>query len=221
MDLWLRLDCSAVLVVAPHPDDEVIGCGGLITKCHDLGGKVAIAYLTCSSAERRREATEARHRLGAPDAYEMGWEEGHVRVDEASSAQLARLLEAINPARVFVPSADDVHRDHRASIQVLARALATASRTPGEIFEYEGFRPHAEANAYLDISDVSSRKFKALACYATQERLYRLDELVRHLNAYRARTTMRRHVAFAEAFLAMSVDCFLARARSRGAPNPA
>lgn len=209
-----------MLVIAPHPDDEVIGCGGLIAKCRDSEARVAIVYLTCSSPERQREATEARHLLGVPDAYELGWIEGRVRADDASAAQLGQVLDAVEPERIFVPSAGDAHPDHRASIQVLARALERATRVPDEIFEYEGFRPHGSANAYLNISDVSSRKFEALACFASQERLYRISELVRHLNAYRARTTMRHHVAFAEAFRSMRVDDFLARADRRSSHNP-
>ena len=69
--------------------------------------------------------------------------------------------------------------------------------------------PLARANAWLDISEVMAEKVRRVRAYATQDRRYRLGDLVTHLNGYRGAGTLRPHIRFAEAFFRLSREDFL------------
>lgn len=118
------------LVVAPHPDDETLGCGATIARARDMGITVHVAVVTDGRghppdfphpeslvAIRRAETLRACGILGVPEScveflgFIDGGAESHV---EAIRARLLSIIAAIDPDRIFVPSGIDNHADHRA-----------------------------------------------------------------------------------------------------------
>lgn len=118
------------LVVAPHPDDETLGCGATIARARDMGITVHVAVVTDGRghppgfpdpeslvAIRRGEALRACGILGVPASCVefLGFVDGragsHV---EAIRARLLAIIAEIDPDRIFVPSGIDNHADHRA-----------------------------------------------------------------------------------------------------------
>ncbi len=128
---------ESVLVLAPHPDDETIGCGGTIAGKRLVGTDVRVVIAADGGDDvRRAECIEACRRLGVDDDHVtfLGLPDGGLgdHRDELVAA-LTDLLHA-RPRQLLVPSAIDAHPDHRA----LAAAVAevTASMPGTDVFEY-------------------------------------------------------------------------------------
>lgn len=146
-----------VLVIAPHPDDETLGCGGLIAAAVRRGDPVHVVFVTDGGAShpgcrlwsrprraacREAEAAEALRRLGAGDAFRTFLrlpdaampDPGEPRYAEARDA-LVRILDELRPALAALPWRRDPHCDHRASWALATDAIA-ASRASPAVLEY-------------------------------------------------------------------------------------
>jgi LmbE family N-acetylglucosaminyl deacetylase len=135
-----------VLVLAPHPDDETLGCGATIARARAAGDPVTVvaasdgrhssrsAVLSPAELARRRSA-ELRAACAAlgvagADVLELGFEDGTLGSATPALAELlAGLLAQHQPEVLLVPCAQDDHTDHRASHLALAQAVR---RTPGD-----------------------------------------------------------------------------------------
>ena len=135
-----RLEGSPVLVLAPHPDDEVFGCGGAIVQLLGAGAEVRLVILTDGAAQgepsvRRTEALEASRRLGLeePDFWELA--DRSLRPDDGNlSDRLGALMTELAPQLILVPSPDEIHPDHRA-VAVLIYNLLQSTSAGGELHD--------------------------------------------------------------------------------------
>lgn len=141
-----------VLVLAPHPDDEVIGAGGTLVALKRAGARVVCVQATDGSAgaalartpfpERRearlREAEAVSRAIGFAELHLWRADNGDFRATPELVDRLAKLLEQEQPAVVLVPFVTEAHEDHLTLCVVLARALARAA-LPGDarVFGYE------------------------------------------------------------------------------------
>lgn len=141
---------APAVVFAPHPDDEVLGCGGMVLRKKEAGAEVKIAFMTDGSAShagrmpaaqlkemRRQEALDAGRRLGLTpeDLYFFELEDGHLSLCQAEAASAAAaLLSSARPAQVFVPCALEKPSDHRATRSAVLAALR-ASGLSARVFE--------------------------------------------------------------------------------------
>ena len=146
-----------VLVLAPHMDDEAIGCGGAVLRHRQLGSPLAVTYLTdgaegdarladpsISSAEatRLRRALRGERRLeaeawcaaaGAERVDFLDLPDGrlaahaHAHADGQAVQRLADIIVAWQPSVVYLPSPLDAHPDHRAANRLALAALRRAS----------------------------------------------------------------------------------------------
>jgi LmbE family N-acetylglucosaminyl deacetylase len=140
------------LVVAPHPDDETLGCGVTIMRKLDAGTPVKVAIATdgrrsseskVMSAEelvrvRRQEALEATGRLGLGpgDVVFLEFEDQGLADNLAElTERLAALVERFRPQELLVASVLDHHPDHHAVGQA-ARRLLAAGAFDGRVAEY-------------------------------------------------------------------------------------
>lgn len=182
-----------VLVIAPHPDDEVLGCGGTIAKLAAGGHDIRIAYLTSGESGsdsipeaqlgpmREDEARAAISALGADPANLVflhiadGMISPH---DHVQVAAIIRLLRQIRPALLYLPHAADGSFDHQAAHQLVVRAAAMAgSRNfPGlggphwvpTVLGYEVWAAISSPAYYEDIGPQVQAKQAALGCYSSQ-----------------------------------------------------
>lgn len=201
-----------VLVLAPHPDDETLGCGGTIARLADAGRQVVVAVATdgeatkgsaisdaATAALRREEVTTAVRILGAEGPRFLSLPDGGLagRVDDLAAA-VAALVEELRPEAIFLPWFLDGHPDHRA----LSDAVLAAE--PGDLALW-GYETHTALvpNRLVDISMVLERKRRAIEAHATAGQAFELDTAL-GLNRWRSIHGLmgRGH---AEAFLALSV----------------
>ncbi len=189
---------STILIISPHPDDETLGCGGLIATACDLGLRPRVAYLTDGAgshngsiawpptrlaAQRRREALNALAILGVPamDTLFLDWPDGQPHAaDEAAYDRTLRDLAAwarsFEPNSLWAPLAEESHCDHQAAL-ALAMALRDGLAAPCALIEYIVWgwkdpdlaaRHQADRVLALDCAGYIDRRRKALAQHATQ-----------------------------------------------------
>jgi LmbE family N-acetylglucosaminyl deacetylase len=169
-----------VLVVAPHPDDEVIGCAGAILLHVAAGDRVCVAVATdgrrsrtvsdanAMAALRRREAEAAAHILGIQELEWLGLPEG-----EWSTSTLTELLSALltrlAPDVVYAPSRIDFHPEHRHVAHALALSLSAAgTKTAIRIFPIQVPLASRLSNLVADVSALPAQCAAAVAAYASQ-----------------------------------------------------
>lgn len=149
----LSLPSGHVLVIAPHPDDETLGCGGLLLLLRRAGQPASVLFLTDGSAShsghptlspddlarlRRSEASEAARRLGLDPASDLDFLElpdGRLpRLAPATRADaIARLVEEfarLRPALVLVTSRHDGSSEHVAAFSLVEEALGRLATRP-------------------------------------------------------------------------------------------
>lgn len=210
-----------VLVVAPHPDDEAIGCGGSICLHVGKGNRVSVIFL--SSGElglkhlppdramriREEEAEAAAAVLGVSQLTFLRKPDYYIgdRVEETALA-LSPVLNSIEPSLIYLPHPGEWHPDHRIAAQVLSLALTKSEIAPPQLLAYEVWTPLTEYDHFKDITEVIRRKLRAIRCYKSQLKGYRYDRAVRGLNMYRGALTLRK--AYAEVFHRVQAESMLA-----------
>lgn len=212
------LPARSVLVLAPHPDDEVLGCGGLIAAWLDAGVRVRVAIVSDGgqggdAATREREALAASLALaaGAEPAELQFWrlpDRGLV-ADAALVDRIARSITASGADCVLAPSLYEVHPDHRAVALAASAAFAAVygddrndssdgGNSPARLAFYEVGHP-LPANTLVDITPVLARKQSAIACFGSQLAVQPYDEQLLALNRFRS-YTLGLSVSHAEAY---------------------
>ncbi len=146
-----------LLVIAPHPDDEVLGCGGLITKVNEAGGQVYVLFLTVgdtmdfsqkgssSARERIKEIKMVAKYLQFRD-YELAFVGNghHLKLDVLGQKELMELIErkskvaieTVKPTLVAFPSVDSYNQDHRMAAWATQAALRPAELTTKHLVRY-------------------------------------------------------------------------------------
>jgi LmbE family N-acetylglucosaminyl deacetylase len=193
-------DHDSVLVVAAHPDDEVLGCGGTMARLANEGREVRIAILAEGMTSRypQREnadqkhldhlhgnARQAAHEVGAKEVLLTKLPDN--RLDTVPLLDVVKIVEELiakfDPAVIYTHHPGDLNVDHG----VVYRAVLTASRPlPGqrvrEIYAFEvasstewafqRLEPCFRPNVFVDISSTLENKVAALACYDTETRKF-------------------------------------------------
>lgn len=174
-----------VLVVAPHPDDETIGCGGAIARHTEAGDRVRVLVVTDGGGSRaggigrdemRRlrevEADRAVRRLGPADLVQLGLPEGRWDSDDLLRTLAAQFRDD-PPTLIYTTSCVDFHPEHAKVARVLALALRSvgrATRPTVRVYELQVPLTPALANVVIEVGGpAASRKAGALAEYRTQQ----------------------------------------------------
>lgn len=200
-----------VVVIAPHPDDEAIGCGGSIRLHADGGDRVVAVFLTSGELGlkdrpreeawrvREGEAAAAAEVLGIRSAAFLRFPDWFVEdhVAEAAAA-LGPVLRREAPGLIYVPHAREWHPDHRAALHVVGRALGGIEGERPALRAYEVWTPMPEFDHVRDVTASMAAKLRAVRCYRSQLAGFRYDFAVRGLNRYRGALAAR--CRFAEVF---------------------
>lgn len=141
---------QSAMIVAPHPDDETLGCGGTIIKKLALAAPVHVVFTTDGGgshramdrdelvARRMNEAKAACATLGLPEEniFFLGLPDGALCRHEATAAdELVALMEKYNPQQVFATYRHDNHPDHLATNRAVRSAIRQGTR-PRTFLEY-------------------------------------------------------------------------------------
>ncbi len=215
-----RFAGANILALAPHPDDEIIGCGGTLLRLVRAGAKVTILQATDGSASAAlEEAPPAMRRTIRLDearavaevaGFEptIFWSEDNqvFRARDDLVARLRETLREIGPALVFTPFVADIHPDHLTLNQVLAGALEGLSERGMSILGYEVWSL-APANLWCDVSACMREVERLLLLYETAMKVDDFIHMCSTRNRYHA-LTLAGAPGYAEAFFATDVSRF-------------
>jgi LmbE family N-acetylglucosaminyl deacetylase len=214
-----------VLVIAPHADDEILGCGASIAKHIQKGDEVTIIITTNahigapelvteqSILNVRKEARESHSFLGVKETifYDFPAPALNAFPEYKISLIFSEIFKNVRPTILYIPHHGDIHQDHKA----IHRAALVAARPQGEnkilsILSYETLSEtewapmHEKAfvpNCFVDVSNTFDIKLKAFLFYKSQVKQYphsRSTEALEALAKYRGATI---GVERAEAFV--------------------
>ena len=204
-----------VLVIAPHPDDECLGCGGAIALHVKRGDAVSAVFLTSGELglkklareaaweTREAEAKAACHILGISRIDFLRLPDWNVREDiEAAANTLRPFIKAAQPEVVYLPHSAEWHPDHRATLPILKTALVDLSPHAPMLRAYEIWTPLAEYQHVEDISSVMNTKLAALREHRSQIADWDYVRAITGLNSYRG--VMAGRCEYAEVFQELS-----------------
>lgn len=191
---------TKALVLAPHPDDELLGCGGTILYLLNQGIPVDIALLT-HEQQRLKEFHHALDILSCQNRYlfqfkdgELGKEKEFLRLEK----KIRGLQEKMHYNMIFVPYIFDLNQDHVAVVKALSHVLeADVSVT---ICMYEVWTPILYPNLYINVSDFYSQKSLAIKCYNSQLDHYNIINRDVSLHRFRGALIAKKDYEYAEAF---------------------
>ena len=178
-----------VLVIAAHPDDELLGCGGTIA-LHRRAGHPVTAVIACEGESLRygprgtgqREHTQrAAATLGVTDVRCLDFADQRLDTIPLTDLiiPLERVVREVQPTVVYAQFGGDVNRDH----ELLFRALLVATRPTEQFIEVVyafdtasstewGYPRAFVPDTWVDISSTLELKLSAMACYESEVRAY-------------------------------------------------
>lgn len=204
-----------VLVFAPHPDDEVLGCGGTLALLQQAGCEVRVVVVTDgggagfisdpdTTIKRKAESTEALSLLGISAPQFLDQPDGQFVPNKHLVVEVTNLIVSTRPDWLFIPSPLDYHRDHVSISEFLLGCIWKSGYSP-RIFLYEIWCP-LPITRVVNISTVISLKKAALACYRIPQnhRDYQLANL--SLAAFRGLLVQGAEApVFAEGFVELEI----------------
>ena len=200
-----------VLVVAPHPDDESIGCGGAALLHRQRGDSVEAIFLTSGELGlkklprenawqiREAEARAACKTLGTAEPRFLRLPDWTMGDDIAAAVvKLRPVLEQMRAELIYLPHPLEWHPDHRAVLPTLKAAVNGLQTGPVALRGYEVWTPLAEYQHVENISGAMEKKLAALREHASQIADWDYMRAIRGLNAYRG--VMAGRCEYAEVF---------------------
>jgi LmbE family N-acetylglucosaminyl deacetylase len=202
------------LIIAPHPDDEILGVGGTIARMVKENWEVTVLIVTTGFPPLFNETLVERGRQEMLQAHQFLGVSRTILLDEFPAAQLdtvphsklnAKLdevMEEVKPELIFIPFMYDIHLDHQlVSLSALVAARPCLSHTPKTILAYETLSetfwnaPNGATafipNYYVDISQFLGSKIQAMEMYLSQLKAYphqRSVEAIKALASFRGST---------------------------------
>lgn len=176
---------NRVLVIAAHPDDELLGCGGTIAS-HTMNGDIVRSIILCEGETMRSQdggekqsATEAAAKtLGVESAICVGLPDQHLDtlpiVDVI--APIEKAVREFQPNIIYVHSGSDINKDH----QIVFEAALVALRPKNEFIEEVcsfyivgatewGYPRSFNPDTWIGFDETAmQRKLAAFACYETE-----------------------------------------------------
>lgn len=209
-----------VLIIAPHPDDEILGCGGIIDKYKKRRHKVSLCIVTCPYtpdwseeyiATKKNEIEKAKNIIGIDTIYFLDFPT--VKLDTIPQKEindaLSGVVREVSPEIVYIPHKGDLNKDHRTVFEAALVALRPTNNKIRRILSYEtlsetewgqAIEPFIP-NVYVDISENIKQKCDAMNAYQSEMRQAPHPRSVDIIIANAKKRGSEICVPFAEAFV--------------------
>lgn len=218
-----------VLIIAAHPDDEVLGMGGTIAKYASAGAEIALLIVTDGSSaqyngcedisaiieKKKKETADCAAVLGIGTVYYGGLPD--MRLDVTPHIQVNAAIEKVvsefKPNVVYTHFYGDVNKDHQCVYEsTLVACRPVAGQTVRKLFAYSvpsstewNIQLTHSAflpNWYEDISgSYAEKKYEAMACYETELRDYPHPRSIAYLQKADVAEGLRVGLEAAESFM--------------------
>ena len=211
-----------VLIIAPHHDDETLGCGGSIAKISQQGIRVSLGVVLDGASGvpearnreaamevRKREAGNAGKVLGISEFHFLDFEDRGFAYSREALQSIIRLIRQCRPTSIWFPHENDGDIEHKIVHQLVREAswMAASPYLPElgppapqikQLLCYEVWTPLQSFQMVVDITATIGTKLDAMACYKSQLEQASYGEAIQGLNRYRA--VMSTQAEYAEVF---------------------
>jgi LmbE family N-acetylglucosaminyl deacetylase len=200
------------IVLAPHPDDETLGCGGTVRLLLNSKKQVKIIFLTSGekadpsypvsemSSVREKEAVKALKVLGVTDYEFFRFPDRELQINYKNALEsLLKVIEHYEPDTIYSPSPVELNPDHRITASLAMDILKIKSKSTHsiKIVFYEISIP-LRPNIFVDITEIFGVKKKAIKEYKSQLKIIDYLRHITSLNAVRTLTVQK--AKYVEAF---------------------
>lgn len=207
-----KMNDKVIVVLAPHADDEIIGCGGILCKLRQEQCTVFIVLFTQDGWIREQEFKIVSRKLNYKGVYFINQEDGKLSQGIIQGKNMLEdILKELSPDIVFVPYIFDFVDDHFAANRILYEVLKQncTEKNKFQILMYEVWGLMNYPQYYIDISDKMSEKVELLKYYKSQEQKYSIVSKSIKINGLRAELSFRKKVAYMECFKEISMSQYL------------
>jgi LmbE family N-acetylglucosaminyl deacetylase len=222
-------NAKKVLVVAPHPDDETLGCGGTLLKYKSMGFEINWLILTKMTLEagynlnqiasREREVLAVKDRYGMENLFQLDFPAA--KLDQIATTTLiediSKVIQKLKPEIVFLPFYGDAHSDHKVGFEAAIACCKsfraefiekifvyeTLSETDFNLKNQEQFIP----NVWFDIADYLENKLSIMSIYKTELAEFPFPRSIEGINAQAKIRGMQANTKAAEAFMLLKEIC--------------
>ncbi len=214
-----------ILVIAPHPDDEVLGCGGTIKKHTSKGDEVFLCIGTKAYTpewseefikERPNEIERANKILGVTKTFFLDFPS--VKVDTIPQKEvndaIVRVIREVRPEVLYIPHGGDLNQDHRIFFGAsLVAGRPVPNSSVKEIFSYEALSETEWGNeltpfvpnAYVDITKEIEAKKEAMSSYKSELREFPHPRSLQAIEALAQKRGSEAGMERAEAFMTIRI----------------
>ena len=189
-----KAEVRKILIIAPHPDDEVLGCGGVMKRFAVEGSDVYILIVTRGTpkkysderiAKGRDQALQAHSLLGVKETFFFDYPAPELDLISvaAISDSISQLISKLGITTLFIPHRGDIHIDHSVVFDAaLVAARPIGNYTIKSIYAYETLSETEWAapfsddafipNHFVNIEHYFQYKLDAMSCYSGQVRTF-------------------------------------------------
>ena len=210
----MKKESKKIMVIAVHPDDETIGCGGTILKHIDNGDSVSIVFVTSGNEVQKGKIKSVINNYKSTSFYMLNLEEISLENQPLVNIimPLNKVINEFRPEVLYIPNRSDVHSDHRTVFRAL-QACTKSFRNPFikkimmmEVISETDFSPNLTENIFVpniinDITQYFEQKEKILNIYKEEllpGNMTRSISSMKALNRYRGSLI---NVKYAESFM--------------------
>ena len=213
-----------IIVIAPHPDDETLGCGGSLLKHKENHDEIYWLIVTSMKEEdgwkpsevekRREEVNEVSNAYGFKNIFNLDFPTTKLDLIPLNTlvTSISKVVDDVKPQTIYIPNRSDIHSDHRKTFESAMSACKSFRMDfIKKILMYEclsetEFAPSLQENAFspnyfVDISKYLEEKINILKVYKSELKEFpfpRSEINIRALASYRGATA---NVKAAEAFV--------------------
>ncbi|MFM7363348.1 MAG: PIG-L deacetylase family protein [Cuspidothrix sp.] len=191
-----KLFSGNILVVAPHFDDEILGCGGTLLKARQYMSNLSVVHLAVASNSRSEEFNAVAASLSLSNHRCLSLEDGYLSEYYAVGVRsLVEVIQSLLPKVILIPHEHEDHPDHKAARQIAFDAAQKARFwTPNpagchhrveSILEYEVWTPMVNPSIIINISNVFHAKCEMMKCYKSQLSYFPYIEYINAFNTWR------------------------------------
>ncbi|MBV5340360.1 MAG: PIG-L family deacetylase [Deltaproteobacteria bacterium] len=180
---------KSVLIIAAHPDDEILGCGGTAA-LHARDGDDVHSIIVCEGESLRygnvpvgqlEQANAAARHLNVKKVHWLGFRDQHLDTHTLIDivTPLEHVVDEIQPSIVYCQFGGDINRDHQILFQAALVALRPTRAFLRSIYAFDtasstewGYPRSFIPDTWIDISETLDQKLEALSCYTSELREY-------------------------------------------------
>lgn len=216
-------DAKRVLVISPHPDDDVLSSGGTLLKLRQRSCKIKVLYLAAGSRQvykdnngqdlldqvrKLEEETVKVSEQIKTDVEFWRYPNGGIPINGESAQELRTLYEDFQPEVIFLPFIADDHDDHRRSVHLFFETFKNIKTVNCEVWTYQIYS-NIIPNVIVDITDVIDEKERLITFWQTQSKRRNWGHYIRGINAFNSRFLKTNEARYVESFFVVPAQEYL------------